>query len=86
MQNFNIRTMSRKEVNIAIEWAALEGWNPGLHDADCFYASDPNGFFIGELNGEPIGCISAVSYGDDFGFVGFFIVRPEFRYGRYAFY
>ena len=37
-----------------------------------------------ELDGEKIGCISAVRYGT-FGFIGFFIVRPQWRgkgYGR----
>lgn len=74
-----IRTMTRKEVDIAIEWAAAEGWNPGLHDAESFYAADPNGFFIAELNGEPAGCISAVAYDDTFGFMGFYIVRKDLR-------
>jgi hypothetical protein len=37
--------MSRREVDIAIEWAAKEGWNPGIHDADCYFSADPNGFF-----------------------------------------
>ena len=54
-------------------------WNPGLHDAECFYAADPGGFLIGELAGEPVGCISAVSYGERYGFIGLYIVRPEFR-------
>jgi len=38
MQNnkYKIRTMNRKEVEIAVEWAAKEGWNPGIYDADCF--------------------------------------------------
>lgn len=77
--NFVIRRMNRDEVSTAIEWAAREGWNPGLSDAECFYRADPKGFFVGELNGEPIGCISAVAYDDLFGFLGLYIVRPEFR-------
>ncbi|HEX2788775.1 MAG TPA: GNAT family N-acetyltransferase [Ignavibacteria bacterium] len=71
--------MTRKDLDIAIEWAAQEGWNPGLKDADCFYQTDPNGFFIGELDGEPISTISAVKYGNEFGFIGFYIVKNEFR-------
>jgi hypothetical protein len=59
---FRIRPMQREELAFAIELAAAEGWNPGLHDAQCFYAADPGGFLIGELAGEPVGCISAVSY------------------------
>src|SRR5690606_9900185 len=74
-----IRALTRDEMSLPIEWAALEGWNPGLHDADCFYAADPDGFLVGELDGEPVGCISAVKYGSEFGFIGLYIVRPEFR-------
>lgn len=77
--SFTIRTMSRQEVDIAVDWAAAEGWNPGLYDADCFYAADPNGFFIGLIGDEPVASISAVKYGDTFGFLGFYIVKPEYR-------
>ena len=74
-----IRNLEQQELNIMADWAAAEGWNPGLHDAECFYAADPQGFFIGEVAGSPVGCISAVAYGQEFGFIGFYIVRPEFR-------
>ena len=36
-----IRVMARPEIDTAIEWAAREGWNPGLADADAFHAADP---------------------------------------------
>jgi len=78
-EGFIIRNMSRFEMQYAIESAAKEGWNSGLFDAGCFYDTDPNGFFIGALDRTPIGCISAVSYGDKFGFIGFYIIKPEFR-------
>ena len=77
--SFRIRALTREEMSLPIEWAALEGWNPGLHDAACFYAADSDGFLVGELAGEPVGCISAVKYGSEFGFIGLYIVRPEFR-------
>ena len=78
-KNYKIRTATRKEVDIIIEWAAQEGWNPGIHDADCFYSADPNGFFIGLLGDEPIASISVIKYGESFGFLGFYIVKPEYR-------
>jgi GNAT superfamily N-acetyltransferase len=78
-ERFEIRTMSRAEFDFAVEQAAREGWNPGLHDGDAFYSADPQGFLGGWLDGRPIGCISAVSYGGTFGFIGFYIVVPEFR-------
>jgi GNAT superfamily N-acetyltransferase len=72
--------MNRAEVaDIAVKWAEKEGWNPGLHDAECFYAADPNGFFVGELDGKIASCISAVRYDEKFGFLGFYIVSPEYR-------
>ncbi|MFA5019183.1 MAG: GNAT family N-acetyltransferase, partial [Methylobacter sp.] len=77
--NYKIRTMSRDEINVAIDWAASEGWNPGLYDADCFYTADPEGFLVGELNNEPVATISAVKYGETFGFIGFYIVKPDYR-------
>ncbi len=71
--------MKREEVDLAIEWAATEGWNPGLNDGDCFYNTDPNGFLIGLLDDKPVAVISAIKYNDHFGFIGFYIVRPGYR-------
>lgn len=77
--NFVVRAMYPGELCIALDWAQREGWNPGLHDAACFYAADPRGFIIGLLDDQPVGCVSAVAYGGDYGFMGFYIVRPEYR-------
>lgn len=71
--------MTRSELALAIDWAALEGWNPGVYDGDSFWAADPSGFLVGLLDGEPIACISAVQYDELFGFIGFYIVKPEYR-------
>ena len=84
-ENYKIKTMTRAELDIAIEWAAKEGWNPGIDDASCFYSADSKGFFIGLLDGEPIATISAIKYGQSFGFIGFYIVKPEYRGQGYGF-
>lgn len=65
---YRCRTMQREEIALAVEWAAQEGWNPGLHDADCFGAADPGGFFVGLVEDSPVACISVVKYGSDSGF------------------
>ncbi|WP_105169082.1 GNAT family N-acetyltransferase [Pseudoalteromonas sp. T1lg23B] len=76
---FTIKTMTPNELDIAVEWAANEGWNPGLSDAQCYYQADPNGFLMGYLGDEPIASISVVKYNDMFGFLGFYIVAPQYR-------
>ena len=64
---YQIRTATFDELNIMIEWADKEGWNPGLYDAGTFYKTDPKGFFLGFLNNEPIASISAVAFDNKFG-------------------
>jgi GNAT superfamily N-acetyltransferase len=71
--------MEPAEAALAIDWAAAEGWNPGLHDAALFYSTDPHGFFVGLLDGEPIATLAGVAYDDGYGFLGLYIVKPEHR-------
>jgi GNAT superfamily N-acetyltransferase len=79
MDGFNIRTMRPGEMALASDWAAAEGWNPGLADAACFATIDSDGFLIGELDGAPAATISCVNYDDCFAFLGFYIVRADLR-------
>ena len=77
--NLVLRRMTETDLALALDWAAAEGWNPGLHDAHCFYTADPEGFFLGLIDGVQIGCVSAVRYGSGFGFLGLYIVKAEHR-------
>jgi len=77
--NLVIRNMARPEVDELVSWAAHEGWNPGLHDAELFWATDPDAFIAADLDEGLIGGGAITSYHGEFGFMGFFIVRPEFR-------
>ena len=79
MSELRIRAMRPEEIAIAADWAAAEGWNPGLADAACFATVDPQGFFIGELDGEPAATVSCVNYDARFAFLGFYIVREDLR-------
>jgi hypothetical protein len=75
----SISTADRAGVETMVGWAAEEGWNPGLDDAAAFLAADAGGFLVGSLDGAPVASISVVAYGAGFGFLGFYICRPEFR-------
>lgn len=81
---FEIFVMTRDDLKIAIEEARQEGWNPGLYDLEPFYVTDPDGFFVGKLNGEPIAFISNVVYDEKFAFWGFFITREQYRNKGYG--
>ena len=61
-----------------IAWAQREGWNPGAADARCFRAADPDGFLVGTIDDRLVATISAVRY-PGLGFVGLYIVDPEYR-------
>jgi GNAT superfamily N-acetyltransferase len=77
--DLRICVMRPDEIAIAADWAAGEGWNPGLADAACFATVDAEGFFLGELDGQPAATISCVNYDARFAFLGFYIVRPDLR-------
>ncbi|WP_316230557.1 GNAT family N-acetyltransferase [Bradyrhizobium sp. SZCCHNR1051] len=75
----HIRPMRPDEIGLAIDWAAAEGWNPGLSDATCFAEVDPDGFLVAERDGVPVATVSCVNYDDRFAFLGFYMVRSELR-------
>lgn len=80
----NISTLQLRQLDfdglqMLIKWATQEGWNPGPYDAEVFWATDPDGFVGYYIGDELIAGGSIVSYAGRFGFMGFFIVKPEFR-------
>ncbi|RUX34660.1 GNAT family N-acetyltransferase [Mesorhizobium sp. M2A.F.Ca.ET.042.01.1.1] len=74
-----IRTLTASEVEALVDWAAGEGWNPGIGDAAAFRTADPDGFIGAFVDGEMVAGISAVAYGPGFGFIGLYICRPDRR-------
>ncbi|MEU8436482.1 GNAT family N-acetyltransferase [Streptomyces sp. NPDC029216] len=79
MTRFEITGASAHDMETLRVWADKEGWNPGESDRFAFAVADPEGFLVGRLDGEPVACISAVRYGTGFGFIGFYIARPDVR-------
>jgi ribosomal protein S18 acetylase RimI-like enzyme len=76
---FDIAAASADDVQRMAQWAADEGWDPGNTDALAFFCTDPGGFLMGYVDGQPQVCISVVKYGQTFGFLGFYIARPGVR-------
>ena len=74
-----IRKASRADLDILIDWAAREGWNPGLDDAAAFWAADPQGFWIAEEDGVVAAGLSLVRYGAAYAFLGLYQAHPDYR-------
>lgn len=76
-----ISIMTEDDLVNILEWAAKEGWNPGRQDAKPFRMADCEGFFVAKTNevGEPVAGISAVRYGEQYGFIGLYICAPAYR-------
>ncbi|WP_050784576.1 MULTISPECIES: hypothetical protein [Parachlamydia] len=56
MSDFSISKATFEEMKFIISQAKAENWNPGLYDATPFYQTDSDGFFIGTIEGDIIGC------------------------------
>lgn len=76
---FELQKLEYTDLQTLVQWASAEGWNPGIHDAEVFWNADPEGYYGYRHNGELIAGGSVVSYDGLFGFMGFFIVKPEYR-------
>ena len=86
MSNYTIKNVSSAEQlnKLITQFVAHEGWMPALDDHTLYYNTDPTGFFVGELDGEPISLISIVKYGDSFAFMGLYIVLEKYRRQGYG--
>ena len=85
MLGVSVRTLELAEVGTLMDWAAAEGWNPGLDDAAAFRTADTDGFIGAFVDGEMVAAIAAVAYGSHFGFIGLYICRSDMRgkgYGK----
>ena len=76
---YEIRQMSKEDARRGWEWARQEGWNPGLYDWEIITAINPKGCFAGILDGKMVSSIIAVQYQRRYGFMGLYIVAPEYR-------
>lgn len=79
ISELTLQRLDLQGVQTLIKWAEEEGWNPGPYDAEVFYETDREGFCGYYHNKELIAGGSIVSYSGELGFMGLFIVKPEYR-------
>ena len=88
-QNFAVRRLTTPEEvrDIMFSRAAAESWYPGTHDHISYFAADNTGYFVGEMNGKPISCVSLVKHTKYIAYLGMFLVDREYQgkgYGKAA--
>ncbi len=76
---FEIAPMTRAEADLLGDWAAEEGWNPGLADIDVAWGYDPGAFIALRKDGVLAGGASIIAYGGKVGFLGLYIMRRDLR-------
>jgi GNAT superfamily N-acetyltransferase len=74
-----IGPMRREEASILGDWAAAAGWNPGLADIAVAWGYDPDAFIALRKGDTLIGGGAIMAYGRTAGFMGLFIMHPEWR-------
>ncbi|KAF8975615.1 hypothetical protein BGZ46_008986 [Entomortierella lignicola] len=77
---------SEEAYELFYSWAKSEHWNPSTKGQDIqeiYHKADPEGFFIGKINENgktvPVSIVSAVRYGQEQAWIGFYIVSPNYR-------
>lgn len=79
LPGLTIAPMGLPDLDMVLDWAAEEGWNPGLDDARAFHAADTQGFFLTRVKGEPVAAISVVNHDAGNAFLGLYLCRPDWR-------
>ncbi|WP_299553325.1 GNAT family N-acetyltransferase [Seonamhaeicola sp.] len=79
LENLELKKLNKNGLKTLVGWAKKEGWNPGEHDFDVFWKTDPDGYYGFYSENELIAGGAVISYNQEFGFMGLFIVHPDFR-------
>ncbi len=74
----NIRTMTRDELQYLAALAGEEGWGNGVADYNRLYDFEPEGCFLAEIDGRPVGTITSIIY-NHYAFLASLIVDRKER-------
>lgn len=79
--NYVIRnvTSATEICSTHVKAAQSEGWRCTIDDHELQFTTDPSAFFLGELDGKTISCMSAIKYGDEYAFLDYYVVDKLYR-------
>ena len=78
MEYCYIRPFEEGDIDFAYKLDLMEQWNDTRNDIKRMFGYEPDGCFIAEIKGKPIGHVSSISYGR-LGWIGLLIVKTEYR-------
>ena len=71
--------MAEADLPVCDELRRLAGWNQTPNDWRRFLHLSPNGCFIAERGGAPVGTVTTIAYSREIAWVGMLLVHPEAR-------
>jgi len=74
-----IRQLTRAHLPFADRVRDLAGWNQTMDDWERFLATEPDGCFLAEWEGEQAGTATTTRYGTTLAWVGMVLVHPSYR-------
>lgn len=77
--HLHLRTMTAADLPFANALRGLVGWNQTVTDWQRFLRLEPDGCFVAEVQGSPVGTATTIIHGPDLAWIGMVLVTPEFR-------
>jgi GNAT superfamily N-acetyltransferase len=77
----SFRRFGRSDIPFAHELKNIAGWNQTQADWEGYCEFEPEGCFVAETCGRPVGTATTIRYADGVGWIGMVLVHPDFRRG-----
>lgn len=77
--SISIRRLTVDDLDFAEELRRLAGWNQRRCDWQRLLDYEPEGCFLGLLDGRPVGTVTTTTYGVDLAWIGMMLVHPDYR-------
>lgn len=78
-RTLRLRKLTAADLPFADTVRELAGWNQTLDDWERFLAAEPEGCFLAEWNGAPVGTATTTIYSSDLAWIGMVLVHPDYR-------
>src|ERR1051326_7166678 len=79
MNDLSVRPFKESDLPFADGLRAAAGWNQTLADWQRFLRCEPEGCFLAELRGAPVGTATTTYYSAQLGWIGMLLVHPDAR-------